>query len=215
MKISIILLTFFAFGSLRAQLSANQVDYQLFSKEILKTDNSIEEINLTMWLPPIFWDVASSQLHLPQKDVDELKSYMKDYTILIVCRGTIDLRTGVLSMLSESELRQKLLLEYNNKTYEPLKTEELSDDQLSMSIVIKPIFSQMMGQFGSGIQIFFFSTGEISPLKNEDFSLSIGTRTLTYELPIACLYPNKTCTEDKKEYPSNYIYCPIHGNKLK
>ncbi len=214
MKIVIILFSLFSFNTLSAQLAPNQVDYQVFTKEIMKTDNEVAEINLSMWLPPIFWDIAASQLNMPQKNVDELKSYMKDFTIVMICRGNVNLTNGQLSMLSEPELRQKLILEYNNKTYEPLKTEELSDDQLSMSIVIKPIFAQMMGQFGSGIQVFFFNTGEISPLKNEDFSVSIGTKTITYELPLPCLYPNKVCIEDKKEYPSNYIYCPIHGNKL-
>ena len=86
--------------------------------------------------------------------------------------------------------------------------------------VLKPLFVKMVGKMGTGIEIFVFNNKDSSgnrildAMKTGGFKVSLSGDSFNYKLPLVSLMEEKTCPIDQEKLPGNYVYCPIHGNRL-
>ena len=109
-------------------------------------------------------------------------------------------------------------------TYKPLET--VSANAQSFNDILKPIFKNMLGQFGEGVRIIYFpikdSTGKIfaDPRRSSEFSLVVtglidsGNNVYTWRLPLSSMTPPRYCPVGKEKLDASWKYCPWHGNKL-
>ena len=173
-------------------------------------------------MPPNYWDlVAKGNPQFDKKSVESLKALIGGYTLVLVYSG--ELSTSTRSFVSESEetIRKSVTLEYNNKKYKPLSPNQLPEELAQFSAYLKPTMTQMFGTMGPGMNFFFFDIKDankaslIDPYKDTDFKITVDSETFNYNLPLPSLFEDKKCEVDGENYPSNYNFCPIHGNELK
>ncbi|ACU09001.1 hypothetical protein FIC_02571 [Flavobacteriaceae bacterium 3519-10] len=95
------------------------------------------------------------------------------------------------------------------------------DDKVLVIIddVLKPLFVQMIGKMGSGLSIFVYDNWKdgkliIDPYKPGKFQVEVNNDIFKWQTPLISLLDEKSCSIDQMDFPANYIFCPIHGNKL-
>ena len=87
--------------------------------------------------------------NLSEMQVDNICELFDNYTVFALADAD----------MSQEELKcvpRKVFLEhstviYNNTDYSPLKADDIGEDMQQVLIVMKPIFSKMLGQFGEGM----------------------------------------------------------------
>ena len=91
---------------------------------------------------------------------------------------------------------------------------------------MRPIFKNMLGNFGEGMQFVVFplkdGAGNVfaDARKSSEMSLDVvdlmgaPTSTYSWKFPLTSLVPPKFCPVGKERVEANWKYCPWHGNKL-
>jgi hypothetical protein len=86
--------------------------------------------------------------------------------------------------------------------------------------LMKPIFANMMGQFGQNTIFVVFpgkgSDGDklIDPYKEGQLSFVENGHSFSWRLPLGSLRPDETCPKCGEVLPGNYKFCPYDGTKL-
>lgn len=220
MKSIVIAFTIFCSTSVFAQLPFEQVDYAKFIKNISYTNADGKSISVAYYIPEMYWNFAKESMHFTDSDIDTLKAWLNGYTPVILCHGTVNPETGFYYFDSEEKMAKEVKIVYQGKTYLPLERATMPEEVENIYYIIKPAFSEILGQLGSGLNMYFFDIRDkdqqtlIDPYKSPGMQICVGPQVFNFSLPLPCLYPDKTCPADKETFPSNYNYCPIHGNKL-
>lgn len=213
---SLLLVHQFLFGQTNPEV--NLTDY---IKEVQIWTKEQNNMSHTLWLPTSYWDLAlKDNPSIPKQTVTQLKNTFKDYIFLCALDVTIN-SDGSFSFTSESDLRKSLYLQDSSGTkYYPLNSADISSDAKEFSKMLTPMFSQMLGQFGSGMYFYFFKVKDkkgnnlIDEFKTHDFNIYHSNKSFNYNLPLVALLPPKVCPIDQEEMKGNWLYCPFHGSKL-
>ena len=191
-----------------------------FTVNINRTVTDGKEMHIALWFPVMYWDLAAKSFNAQQQEIDMIKSWMGGYTMFMVYHGEMDVESQGFVSESEKAMRSKISMEFNGKTYKPVPTSDLPEELQAFVGAFKPMMTQMFGTMGPGMNAYFFDVrdsmgdSEIDPYKNTDFKILFDKKVMNFDLPLPSLYPDKPCELDGEMYPSNYNYCPIHGNKL-
>lgn len=85
---------------------------------------------------------------------------MKDYVIIAAADGQI-MDGGVIHFKSKGEVAELItVVDSSGKTYKPIEEKDLSGDILSLNGVLKPLFNNLLGAFGEGINLFVFKLAD-------------------------------------------------------
>ena len=205
---------------LQAQTPVN-VDLTEMVRELQQWQRADNKMKMMMWLPTEYWRIAiAANKQLPQDVTDEIERVLGDYVLILACDLAIK-NDASMDFVSEVELRQRLSLYGKDGTpHPPLKDSEIDQEAMMLASNIKPVFSQMLGQFGRGMQIFFFHAKDANgalhaeAMKSGELRLRYGAEEFRWTTPLATLLPPKACPVDKASMKGNWTYCPFHGNKL-
>lgn len=211
---------------LTAQLSASaqkpisEVDHTTFARQIVVNKTSTDLIELSMWMPTVFWKIiASNSPAISPDDVKYLAAALDDYVIICVVKGRID-PTGKIATLSESVLRKNVTLLADGKIFTPLAYDKLNTEAQQSKDIFEPIFAKILGDLGNGITVLYFNVKDqngrniIDPYRKGAFTINLDGTPLKYNLPIPSLFEDKICPNDQAAFPANYTYCPFHANEL-
>jgi hypothetical protein len=215
--LSTILLATITFG----QTPKSTIDLSEYMKDLTKSESDGSQITMSIWMPSNYWDIATkNNPDFDKESIELLKSFIGGYTLMIVYSGKMDIDKQMFVSESETKIRNSVSLEYNNKKYKAPSPTQLPDELAQLSQALKPAMTQMFGSMGPGMNFFFFDIRDgqnnamIDPYKDTDFKITVDKESFNYNLPAASLFEDKECEKDGEKYPSNYNYCPIHGNKL-
>jgi hypothetical protein len=217
-------LSFFLFISLssNAQKKIADIDFSKLMKDITVTKAGTAEMECSIWMPTIYWKiVARDNPSMPADAVEQIISIVDDYVIICFVKAKMNEKTLSFVPMQESAIRKKLVLEFNDKAYKPLYYNELPDEVQRIKDILEPTFAKMLGEFGNGLNVFFFEVKDeegnnlIDPQQKGAFSLKFDDTFMTFNLPLPSLCEDKICTTDSVLFPGNYIYCPFHGTELK
>ena len=176
------------------------------------------------WIPVEFWE-ASARQNNPDAPVnlDEFKP-LRDYTMVAVFVGKVS-PLGSLSYPPAADVRANTVLrDAEGIEYHPL--ESVSPDAQLLADVLRPIFSNALGQLGEKIEVLYFPArskkGEplADPRQRSKFSIVLrqiagsGESIFEWELPLTSLSPPKFCPAGKERVKANWKYCPWHGVPL-
>jgi len=207
--------------SSNAQKKTENIDFSKLMKDIAITKASTHEIEAAIWMPTIYWEVvARDNPNFTTEVVEQIKSLVDDYVIVCYVKTKLNDNTLSFEPILGSALRKKLVLEFNEKSYKPLYYNDLPDDVQKIKDILEPMFSKMLGELGSGMNVLFFEVKDregnnlIDPSKNGSFSLKYEESLITYNLPLPSLCEDKICKTDDVIFPGNYVFCPFHGTKL-
>jgi len=192
-----------------------------YIKEIQIWNKEQNNMSFTFWIPTSYWEIAlKDNPSITKGTVNQIKMAFKDYIFLCVLDFEMN-TNGSLSFTSEPDLRKSLFLQDSSGTkYYPLKPHEISSEAKELSATLSPMFSQMLGQFGSGMYLYFFEVKDkkgnnlIDEYKTRDFSVHHSNKSFNFNLPLVTLLPPKICPVDQEEMKGNWQYCPYHGTKL-
>ena len=192
-----------------------------YIRDVQKWEKVDDKMSLSFWLPTSYWRVAlQSSPDVPKETIDYFESILKDYTVICALDLKIGL-TGDFYFTEEKYLRESIHIEDNkSKKYYPLKDKDISADALVISETIKPMFNQMLGKMGKGMNFYFFKIHDkegnktINEFNEGSFKVIHSNMTFEYSLPIPSLLPPKKCPVDSELMNGTWKFCPIHGDKL-
>lgn len=222
MKTIILFLTItistFSFG----QKIKEKIDFTEYVKYLSQTKTDGQDFKMSMWMPLNYLDLsAKARPDYDPEVIKFLEELFDGYTLVMIYSGEIDTDNQMFVSESASTTRNKVYLEFQGKKYKPLTDSQLTDELSELTESIKPMINQMVGSLGPGMNLFFFDVRDdnnkslIDPYKDNDFKIKIEKEIFHYNLPVPALFEDKKCEIENETYPSNYNYCPIHGNQLK
>jgi hypothetical protein len=200
-----------------------EVDLQALVKETELVDMRAHKMGVFWWVPLDFWDASLRAQGFNSTEAGKAFEPFGSYNVFLIAVGNMGL--GNINWIGEKELKKNIVLrDDHGNTYKPI--EELPEDIVPMVELMKPIFKNMMGNFGEGLQFILFPAQDkagkrfADPRKSSDFFLDVSdvmgtaTSTYTWRLPLTSLTPPKYCPAGKEKVEASWKYCPWHGVKL-
>lgn len=214
MKKILFLLTFFAGLQISAQQKSTS---EKMLEEIQYTRQSQENLKLVWWIPADYWELAIGENGgATPEQIAYIKDLLEEYTIIIAGDYTINGTDFKVNKLNNGVTLYGL---QGEKV--PLLKDSQIDGKVAIIIneVLKPLFTEMAGKMGSGMSFFVYNNKKdgkimIDPRKAGEFKVEVNKDVFTWQLPLVSLLSDKTCPVNQEKLPGNYVYCPIHGNKL-
>lgn len=190
--------------------------------EIQQTKQTNTSIKIVWWIPTEYWQTAiQQQENVSAVNMKRLIDLFNPYTIIVA--GDFSLYPNEVDFDFKVNDVTKSLTFYdlNGIKQLPLKKTEVDEmvNQL-MDQMLKPLFKQMLGKMGGGVEIFVYNNLNnskeriINPTEKGQFQVNVSTEIFRFNLPLVSLMKEKTCSFDNEKLPGNFVYCPIHGNKL-
>jgi|SRR5450755_1710878 len=201
--------------------SAEDYDLSAVVKETQQSANEPGYIAMVWWMPTEYWEIATERNGVSGEKAKERFAPLRKYTVLAVVVGKIGI--GNVNYIPETEIRDATTLrDAEGNVYHPVQ--KLTGDAEGLASIIKPIFSNMMGQMGQNIQLLFFAGTNAKPIADPlatgSFSVTVAKiiggkdKVLEWRLPLTSLSPPKYCPIGKERVQANWKYCPWHGVKL-
>lgn len=214
MKKILFLLTFFAGLQISAQQKSTS---EKMLEEIQYTRQSQGNLKLVWWIPADYWELAIGENGgATPEQIAYIKDLLEEYTIIIAGDYTINGTDFKVNKLNNGVTLYGL---QGEKV--PLLKNSQIDGKVAIIIneVLKPLFTEMAGKMGSGMSFFVYNNKKdgkimIDPRKAGEFKVEVNKDVFTWQLPLVSLLSDKTCPVNQEKLPGNYVYCPIHGNKL-
>ncbi len=201
--------------------SQKKTAMERMTEEIQQIKQTTKTLKLVLWIPTEVWQaVMDEQNQGSPAQRDYVTKLLDDYTILVA--GDYSLETNDSGLeFTVNDVRKSLTFFENGKKVNVLKESEVDDKVLSlMNEMMKPVFEQMIGKMGSGVDIFIYnnknSAGKriLDPYKSGNFTVEMGEDLFEWKLPLVSLMKEKVCKTDSAKFPGNYVYCPFHGTEL-
>lgn len=204
------------------KLELKDVDQNKLLKDIVYTNTNNEDITLIYWFPVTYWEVLSAKdpKTFTPEVISQLKQMLGNKSIFIAISGKISATSRTFQSKGESYLRNNISVAFGGKSYKPIPESQLSSELNLLSDYIKPMFTQMLGDMGAGMSLFYFeitdSSGEnaLNPYNSSDFTAGLASVKNTFHLPLSSLFKDAKCANDGESFPANYEFCPYHGSKL-
>ena len=201
--------------------SQNKTAMERMTEEIQQIKQTTKTLKLVWWIPTEFWQaVMEEQKASTPAQRDYVVQLFDDYTILVAGDYSLEANDSGLDF-TVNDVRKSLTFFENGKKVPLLKESDVDDKVLAlMNEMMKPVFEQMLGKMGSGVDIFIFnnknSAGEriLDPYKAGNFTVQMGKDLFEWKLPMVSLMKEKVCKTDSAKFPGNYVFCPFHGTEL-
>src|ERR1041385_6109422 len=200
-----------------------ELDLQALVKETEQVDMQGHKMGMFWWIPYEFWEAVGQKQGLARDLVAKSFRPFKNYNVFIVAIGRLGI--GQATWADESEIKKNIVLrDQHGNTYKPLL--EAPEDLRPLVELMHPVFKNVMGNFGEGMQFVVFplkdGAGNVfaDAHKSSEISLDVTglmgapTSTYTWKFPVTALSPPKYCPVGKERVAVNWKYCPWHGNKL-
>jgi hypothetical protein len=198
----------------------NEVSVTDFLRETQQWSKTEKKMSLVWWVPTEYWRAAlKNNKDIPEETIKKLEKTFDNYTLILAC--DLKIEGGGLTPTDEEKIRKSItLIDKNNSKYYPLKESKVDDEAIEIVDKMKPIFAQMLGQIGQGLYFYFFKAADdngnkiISATQPGEFTVTLLDSEFHWKLPLTVLLPPKYCPIDHEKMKGNWIYCPIHGDKL-
>ena len=146
---------------------------------------------------------------------------ISDVNIFAIADGKMG-AFGAIDYSSNDELAKKLaLVDTEGKPLAALTEEKQSAATRNMLAVMKPIFANMLGEFGKNISFFVYEgkakngSRRIDPTKQGLLVAKLNSEEFRWRLPLGSLLPERICPKCGEILPGNYNVCPFDVTPLK
>ena len=203
--------------------AGEKYDLVAFMNECQKMSVDPGIIAIVQWIPEEWWQLTLERAEVPESRIKEVLELFEPYTSFIVIHGKIT-SSGLPSFSSEEIIRRHLFLKDEpGQFYTPIDDENISAGVRNAIIMIKPIFSNMLGRMGENMNFFFFTNkntkgGKICQAKKEGaFCVylkdipDVKDQVFEWILPLNSLVPFKICPKCIREAKGSWRYCPWCG----
>lgn len=201
--------------------SQDKTAMERMTQEIQQIKQTTKTLKLVWWIPTEFWKtVMSQQMGSTAEQQNYITNLFDDYTIFVAGDYNLEAINAGLDF-TVNDVRKSLTFYENGKKVPLLKESEIDDKVLSlMNDMMKPVFEQMLGKMGSGVDIFIYNNRDsagkriLNPYNSGNFTVELGKDKFEWKLPLVSLMKEKVCKTDSAKFPGNFVYCPFHGTEL-
>lgn len=190
--------------------------------EVQQIKENDKSLKLVWWIPSDYWQIAlEQQKQITPEQINYIKSLFDPYLVIAVGNYRLDLANR--EIVYESILSRESVLVTENDTNKliPLKDSEIDPQTFTiLNSFLKPLFQQMLGKTGEGLEILLYKNDSdqgkkiIDARKKGRFNVKVDLVDFHWNLPLVSLMEEKTCPVDQQKLQGNFVYCPFHGNKL-
>lgn len=220
-NITIAFLLLLAIGNLQAQQKRDlkEVDLDAMLDETQFASDNEDYVDLIWWIPMEYWKAVYAQdSSIPADEAEEMTSLLKNYDIVAAVRGKIGYFGGV-TFQDEASIRNDLVFEYDGVTYDPMDTKDIEADLKSFIDIMRPMFSNMMGNMGENLYFVVYQDGAsnsaiIDPYSDKTLKLKLDDFSDSLQFPLSSLLKPKKCPNDGALFNGKWSYCPHHGDVL-
>ena len=144
-----------------ASLLANAQEAKDNSTEIVRDlqlwKRSTDHFQMAMYVPIEYWTYAlRKDKNISEEVIASIRKMLKDYVVLIA----LDMKmgtSGAADVKDRSALRKSLMLTDSlTNNYFPIDDADQSEDLTAISEALKKVFSNLAGDMGSGMEVFYF-----------------------------------------------------------
>src|SRR5438067_3008394 len=190
-------------------------------RETQRQGSRAGRVTVVWWIPTEFWRAAlSASGTVPPDKIQEMVASISDVNVFIV----IDAKAGGLSVdyVPETELEKNFSVsDVEGKSVARIPESKQSSASKNLIGVMKPLFSNMLGEFGKHTSFFVFEgknkdgSRRLDPSKQGTFTARLGGEKFHWRLPLGSLLPDKVCPKCNETFPGNYAFCPFDATALK
>jgi hypothetical protein len=191
-------------------------------RETQKQGSRAGRISLIWWVPPEFWRAAMSVSGTVRADkVEEMVAAISDVNVFIVVDGKIG-AFATMTFEPQAEVEKHLsIMDGSGKPIAAIPDAKQPVATKNMLAMMKPLFSNMLGEFGKNLSFFVFEgknkdgTRRIDPNKPGMLTAKLGEEEFRWRLPLGSLLPSKVCPKCGETFPGNYGFCPFDATPLR
>ncbi|MGB0372670.1 MAG: hypothetical protein ACPGN3_15155 [Opitutales bacterium] len=196
------------------------VSVDAFISDTQRMKSEAQSMKLVWWVPLEYWKVSlSSNPSISEAQKEEMYALLEDYQALIVVDATIGIMGGF-TPVSRKLIEESLVFKIGETPIKQIEGSDLPSDVNNLfNVILKPVFTQMLGQMGAGMEIFVYPAKNNSKLLADPFSEGAISVSLTgddfeWKLPLPSLLPPKIDPESGDVFPGDFIFNPYTGKKL-
>ena len=186
--------------------------------QTMRLENKV--MRLVWWIPNEFWSKSAEGNGKSADGTKQILATVDNYVVLAVSRSELG-PMGGLTNTPRGGLEKMLRVELTDgKTLTPLADKDLSPDMRNFLGMTKPMFANMLGTFGQGLELVAFpgknEAGQrvVDPRNPGKFTVFVGADQFNWRLPLGSLMPDKVDPATKEVFLGSYIFNPYTGDRL-
>jgi hypothetical protein len=197
------------------------IDFDMMVEETQIFSNNPDKMIMVWWIPNEYWlaiaeDDPLFDISLAEETVETLNPYIVTFVLM----GKVGSFGGVKYESVESIYSNCKLMLSNHHMLSPIERSNIEPDVKNFMDMMKPMFANMMGAMGENMHYVLFNAkyqnGDfyINSRDKDHFMVNVLDERLKFNLPLASLFPKKTCPECGEILNGLYSYCPFDGIEL-
>jgi hypothetical protein len=198
---------------------AKAVDVQKLVKETQQISQTANRLTFVWWVPTEFWRQSlQSNPQITEERASRLTALLDEYSVFVVVVTDIGPMAGM-SPVDRASIAANTEFRIDNRIIPLLDNNDISADAQNFVGMMKPVFSNMLGQFGKGMEFYIYPNHKngkklLDPVENGQFSYTVFGKRFDWRLPLGSCLPPRIDPKTGEEFPGNYIFNPYTGDKL-
>ncbi|HEY4284912.1 MAG TPA: hypothetical protein VGM62_17750 [Chthoniobacterales bacterium] len=150
----------------------------------------------------------------------EAVAAMSDVNVFLILDAIVG-AFGAMDSVATTELQKNLsITDTAGKPLALIPESKQSAATKNMLAMMKPLLSNMLGDFGKGVSFFVFEgknkdgSRRIDPMKPGNFTAKLSEEEFRWRLPLGSLMAEKVCPKCHEQFPGNYAFCPFDATAL-
>lgn len=201
--------------------NSNIIDLDIMFKETQLFSEDINKMAMVWWIPNEYW------LGMAQEDplydeilAQETIKLLEPYIVTFILLGKVGTFGGIKYESVEKIYDKSKIVFSDNHSLHPIDRNEIDPDAKNFLDVMKPVFANTMGEMGENMQYVLFSAkyqnGDyyINPKEKDHFIVHVSNEEFKFKLPLASLFPKKSCPNCGEKLNGLYSFCPYDGYQL-
>ena len=191
---------------------------------IIRETQRIEQVRggmrLIWWIPTDYWRESFKTSTISKAQADGIYKTLDEYIIIAIEEGKVG-PAGGFTPLPRDEMLAKLSVKVGEgDDLKPVDPGDLSPDARNLLDMMKPVLSNMLGQFGKGIEFVCFPAKDASGAKLADphqpglLKVTYAGTLQQFRLPLGSLMPPKYDPKTGEQFMGNYTFSPYTGTRL-
>ncbi len=202
-------------------LLSQNVDVAKLVEETQQVKMGNKHVAVVWWIPNEYWEKSfKDDPTVTEEMTKEFIEVFNEYLMLAVIDSDLGPFGGVKNKDVDSIKNNIRVILSDQTILKPLPEEKISGDASNFISMIKPMFTKMMGQFGSGMNFILFRGVDedgkrlLDPGVENRFEVNLYAEKFSFRLPLGSLLPDKYDPETGEIFPGNYNYNPYTGVEL-
>lgn len=200
-------------------LEINEINVNEHISEIQKSvSKDSKHIDLVLWMTKEFW-LSSSKDTVSATSLKDLEALFDQHMVVAVLDADI-VNLGDVKATDTNKIRESLkIIDVDGKVYSPIEQKKISAEIQVLIGVMRPMFTNMMGNLGSSVEFYVFPARDANkrignPYANGKFVIQMLGNDYNFRLPLNSLLQKKTDVTTGEKFPGSYSFNPYNGKAL-